>query len=317
MSVKNTSDDVPVLLCIFNILEISYNQPKLSACAQWDTHAISFANEEVLDPMPLNIFVDRKNIVYLTSNGIGQVHMWIPGNNTRKTITLERYFQPAGFFYTIDESIYISHDMRGTVQKWGLNGTKHNVVMNFDDFCYALFVDINNFLYCSMYYEHRVVKQSLNVDANISIVVAGTSTAGAASNMLDSPSGIFVDINFDLYVADSWNHRIQLFKVNQLNGTTVAGYNSIPSIDLHQPNAVFLDADHYLFIVDYGYSRIIGSRSNGFFCVLGCSGVSGSESDYLNYPTTAAFDNYGNIFVSDHQNTRIQKLNLLTNSFGK
>ncbi len=40
---------------------------KLSVCAQWDTHAISFTNEAVFDALPFNIFVDRKNIVYVDS----------------------------------------------------------------------------------------------------------------------------------------------------------------------------------------------------------------------------------------------------------
>jgi hypothetical protein len=105
--------------------------------------------------------------------------MWIPGNNTRMTICLDREFQPVGFFFTLDENIYISYDdMRGRVEKWSLNGTKHNVMMNFDVFCYALFVDVNNCVYCSMNYEHRVVKQSVNVDA---------STNDTLKEILDHP----------------------------------------------------------------------------------------------------------------------------------
>ena len=39
--------------------------------------------------------------------------------------------------------------------------------------------------------------------------------------------GIFVDINLDLYVADYYNHRIQLFRLGELNGITVAGNTSL------------------------------------------------------------------------------------------
>jgi glucose/arabinose dehydrogenase len=74
--------------------------------------------------------------------------------------------------------------------------------------------------------------------------------------MLNSPYGIFVDVNFDLYIADNKNNRIQLFKSGHLNGTTVAGDNTISS-ELWEPSDIVLDADGYLFIADSGNNRII------------------------------------------------------------
>jgi len=132
--------------------------------------------------------------------------------------------------------------------------------------------------------------------------------------MLYDPRGIFVDINFNLYVADSGNNRIQLFQSGQPNGTTVAGTSR--TILLYHPTSVVLDADGYLFIVDNGNLRIIGSGPAGFRCVAGCSGTRGSASYQLYNPQTMAFDSYGNIFVTDTENGRIQKFVLAAYSCG-
>ena len=314
---KKIWNDVGIFICIFNIIEVSYSQPKLSGCAQWNSHGITLADETVVGIEPKDIFIDRNNTIYVLDHDNGRIQMWNANSKTPMTIPLDYWLEYKGFFVSLDESIYIGHKDDGTIEKWSRNGTKSAVVMKFDDSCFALFVDINNYLYCSMINKDQVVKQPLDGITNMSIRVAGTGILGDASDMLTFPRGIFVDINLDLYVADYGNNRIQLFKAGQLNGTTVAGVDSTPSIALYNPTAVFLDADGYSFIVDTFNYRIIGSRSNGFFCVVGCSHVIGSASDQLDMPNSAAFDSYGNIYVTDTFNDRIQKFNLLTNISGK
>jgi len=144
--------------------------------------------------------------------------------------------------------------------------------------------------------------------------VAGNGSHGSTSNMLNSPNGIFVDTNFDLYVADYENNRIQLFRLGQINGTTVAGDTSANlTISLYYPTNVILDGNKYLFITDSGNHRIIGSDENGFRCIVACSMSSGSTSNKFIYPRSIAFDSFGNLFVVDRNNHRIQKFCLSTN----
>ena len=169
-------------------------------------------------------------------------------------------------------------------------------------------------LYCSMFSGHQVVKKSLNDNSSTMITVAGNGSQGSTSNMLYRPFGIFVDTNFDLYVVDSNNHRIQLFRLGQINGITVAGSGSANvTITLSYPSDVILDENKYLFITDTNNNRIIGSDENGFRCIVACSMSSGSASNQLSYPQSIAFDSFGNLFVVDRNNHRIQKFCLSTN----
>jgi hypothetical protein len=78
-----------------------------------------------------------------------------------------------------------------------------------------------------------------------------------------------------------------------------------------------LDADGYLFIADSNNNRIVGSGPYGFRCVAGCMNMSGSTPTQLYVPRCLGFDSYGNIFVIDAGNGRIQKFVIMANSCGK
>jgi hypothetical protein len=222
-------------------------------------------------------------------------------------------------FVTSNGDIYIDDGYwNGQVQKWIEKTNTFVTVMNVNSACFGLFVDTNDTLYCSMLTNHQVVKRSLNdPEMTSSIVAAGTGSRGSAINELDGPTGIFVDVNLDLYVADYYNNRIQLFQAGELNGITVAGFTSPnPTVNLNRPTRIVLDAENNLFIVDSGNHRIVGSSLNGFRCLVGCYGR-GSQSNRLNDPDSFSFDHSGNMFVTDQDNHRIQKFEYLKIYFGK
>lgn len=266
---------------------------------------------------PSSVFVDRNNTVYVTDMGNDNVKEWRAGstNFTRTTFNSLRYL--LGLFVTTDGIIYVDNSFQGTVEKWTLNATESTAVMNVTSQCYALFVDIDNNLYCSFYQKHQVVKQRLDTDGNVSqTIIAGIGVCGSDQNMLCRPLGIFVTIKLDLYVADCVNNRIQLFQSGQLTGKTVVGDMETSGIKLNRPTSVILDADGYLFIVDSENNRIIRPNSDGFYCVVACSTVRDSASNQLNVPFAAAFDNVGNILVIDRYHYQVQKFMLMANIDG-
>lgn len=237
--------------------------------------------------------------------------MWSAGimNSTRNlTGNLNN---PYGLFVARNGDIYVDNGNNGSVVKWTINTTNSIFVMNVTSRCFSLFIDINNTLYCSLDAEHQVISKSLTTNSTNASMIAGTGVSGSTSAMLNQPKGIFVDTNFNLYVADCGNNRVQQFPFGQSTGITQAGNGLSGAITLNCPTGITLDADGYLFIVDSNNNRIIGSGPNGFRCVVGCSNSSGSASDQLDYPQNLAFDNFGNLFVVDQNNSRIQKFFLI------
>ncbi|CAF1428315.1 unnamed protein product [Adineta steineri] len=295
---------------------LSFNQPKFCPTPIWDSDGITFANQSIVGEDPRAIFVNANNTIYVVNREDNTILIWEEENVNPTKIISGNFTAPLSLFVTSNGDIYIDDgDHNGQVQRWSAETNTFVMAMNISASCYGLFIDIKNTLYCSMFHHHQVVKRSLNdVVMNSNQVAAGTGIQGSASNELDGPGGIFVDVNLDLYVADCGNDRVQLFQSGESNGITVAGSTSLnPTITLYCPTGIILDAEKYLFIVDNGNHRIVGSGLNGFRCLVGCYGA-GSQSNQLNYPFSFSFDSYGNMFVTHSLNHRIQKFQYLEES---
>jgi hypothetical protein len=250
------------------------------------------------------IFVDSNNTVFVARKDNGQILIWRNGSGNLATTITASLSTPSSLFVLGNGDIFVDNGYPNLrVDRYTSNGTRLSSPMSVCSQCSGLFVDVQNNLYCSQMNAHQVVRTSLISPENTRTIVAGTGCPGSASNMLSSPWGIFVTLDLDLYVADCGNDRIQRFQSGQINASTVVGF--------------VLDADGYLFIVDSGNHRIVGSGPGGFRCVAGCSGSGGPASNLLSNPQTMSFDTDGNMFVTDSGNHRIQTFSLATNSCGE
>ena len=247
----------------------------------------------------------------------GQILIWRNTSVSPTKTIVTNLSSSWSLFVTGDEEIFVDGGYANNrVDRLTSNGTRLPSPMSVCSECSGLFVDTMNNLYCSQDGRHQVVRRSLLDQSNAMTIAAGTGSSGSASDTLNGPHGIFVTNSFDLYVADFYNDRVQLFRSGETNGTTVTGNGSIGTIALRHPTGIVLDADGYLFIVDSGSHRIVGSGPDGFRCVVGCSGTSGTPLNRLTNPFTMGFDHSGNIFVTDRNNSRLQKFLLSNNSCG-
>lgn len=223
-----------------------------------------------------------------------------------------------GIFVSRNADIYVDKGFSaGYVEKWSYNATIRTIAMYVSGQCTSLFVDVHDNIFCCLSNSHQVMKRFFNGNANSTAIVAGDGTAGLTSSKLNNPQGIFVDRSMKLYVADCFNHRIQRFEFNQLNGTTIAGNGAPGTITLYYPTGIVLDGNGYLFISEANNSRIIASGPNGFRCIVGCSSPIGNDTNQLIFPWSLSFDSYGNLLVADTYKNRIAKIFLATNSCGK
>ncbi|CAF1566718.1 unnamed protein product, partial [Adineta ricciae] len=295
---------------------ISYNLPKFCANATWNASAVTFATTTIVGGTPYGIFVSSNNTVYVANRESSRVHVWLEGSTTPISNISNGLSNPYSVFVTDNGNIYVDNGASNKrVDQWQLNSNGSAPVLFTCDICYDLFVDSNNYIYCSMTNYHEVIGKTLDTATkqNVWSIVAGTGTSGSTTTTFSSPRGIFVDVNFNLYVADSSNARVQQFLYRQQTGTTIAGAAAAGTISLSTPTDVALDADGYLFIVDSENQRIVGSGPYGFRCIAGCTQSAGSASSQMDSPSTFGFDSYGNIYVTDRDNNRVQKFLLSTN----
>ena len=291
----------------------SYNQPKFCPSATWNADASAFADSNTIGNNPCGIFIDRNNTIYVPTESNHLVRIWYQGASTTITIDAQSGGSQKALFVTVTGEIYInSGASTNNVDKWTLNPINKTGTFDMGGTCDGLFIDINNTVYCSISSSNRVFVKSLSYNISASATVIGTGGGGSLSTDLNNPRGLFVAVNFSLYVADIYNHRIQRFEPGQVSATTVAGDGAPSTITLNQPAGVVLDGDGYLFIVDNADNRIVASGPNGFRCVAGCS-----AGNQLNGPQSLAFDSYGNIYVTSRNNARVLKFSLATNSCSK
>jgi hypothetical protein len=247
------------------------------------------------------------NTIYVAANSLDQVQVWPDGSTNLMRIISGNLSGPCSVFSTMNGDIYVDNGNNGQVDKWILNANNSVPVMNVSNSCSGLFIDTNNTLYCSIYSTSQVVKMSLSGS------VPGPTTIAATG--LYHPHGIFVDSYFNLYVADSDNAAVQKFQAGQVTGTKLVTANTTGIGSPWCPTDVVLDADGYLFISDYCGNRIVAEGPDGFRCVVGC-GRYGSGPDQVKGPQGISFDSYGNLFLVDFTNNRIQKYFLETNFCG-
>nr|ACD54717.1 NHL repeat containing protein-like protein [Adineta vaga] len=301
-----------LLFLIFNneALATSTNQPNLSTTAVWDRNGITIANRSIVGDYPRVIFVDINNTIYVTNQG--KILIWHNDSINPTKIMPVNFSSSMGLFVTLNGNIYVNDGLfSGQVKRWTLKTNTSDIVMNVYSSCYSLFVDINDNLYCSIHMYNRVVKRDLTSSSMETITVAGTGRPGYESNELENPRGIFVDTNFDLYVADCFNNRVQLFQLGETNAITVAGQGSVDSaLVLYCPNDIILDSDKYLWILEQTNFRIVREGPYGFRCIIGCY-RQGSQSNRLDSSFTFGMNGFGNIFVADVGNHRVQKFQLI------
>jgi hypothetical protein len=306
-----------IIINVLFFVGSSYNQPKFCSSATWNPDAITFANSTTVGLYPVGIFVTINNMIFVVEETLNRVQVWLEGNVTAVLNISTGLNSPLSVFASNTDA-YVDNGMyNGQVGKWSINVTNSTAAMYVNSACYSLFVDIYDNLYCCLGNLHKVVKKSFNDDANTTQIVAGNGSAGSASNMLNNPRGIFVDLNFNLYVADCNNNRVQFFQPGYLNATTIVGNGSSGTITINCPIGVLIDADENLFILEFNNSRILELGPNGLKCIAACTNISGSASNQLNGPSSFSFDSYGNIYVADEYNSRIQKFLLNNDSCGK
>ena len=234
---------------------------------------------------------------------------------------------PTDLFVT-RTSVYVMDTGNFRVLKWsrdfvdpvtvaGISGVKGDAAnMMALSNSYNLFVDNYGNLFVSDADNHRVMRFPWSSkNGTNGTMVAGTGISGSNTNQLNEPKGIFVTDKGILYITDCNNHRIQKWIISTSSGVTVAG-TSVAGRDLSQlafPRTVLVDSNEYMYITDYGNDRIMrwAPGASAGECIVACSGTRGINSNQLAGPISMTFDSTGSLYVSEYDNNRVQKFQIL------
>ena len=128
---------------------------------------------------------------------------------------------------------------------------------------------------------------------------------GNAPGEFNRPEGLCVDAQDRIYVADSCNHRIQVFSSD---GKFLRAYGKAGKGkgELSYPYDICVDAAGRQYVCEFGNSRIqVFDASDQPLEIIGGPGLAPGE---FSNPWGVALDSAGNLYVADSQNHRVQKL---------
>jgi len=138
--------------------------------------------------------------------------------------------------------------------------------------------------------------------ADLNVGAAPTGTFNQPWALALSPDGNFI------FVADTWNHRIQKFtrdgsSIKMWGAPLYDPTTTDPSV-FWGPRGIAVDQQGRVFVADTGNKRILVYDSDGNFIMqIGNEGLSAGQFEE---PVGIAFDSQENLFVADTWNQRIQ-----------
>ncbi len=200
----------------------------------------------------------------------------------------------------------------------------------------GIVMDAYGTLYITDSTSHKIYKVT---PEGIMNVIAGTGEAGfqedsngaidGINSQLNSPKGIALDKSGNLYVADTFNHRIRKITpegiTSTIAGTGEAGFqeDSNGAIDainskFNFPSAIVIANDGNLYVADTANHRIRKITPEGITSTIAGTGEAGFEEDAdginnditskFNFPSAIVIAEDGSIYVADTSNHRIRRI---------
>ena len=135
---------------------------------------------------------------------------------------------------------------------------------------------------------------------------ADVSKGAAPGGTFNEPWGIAVAPDGSVYVADTWNYRIQKFTADGTFVTMWGYFGQAPDLPeaFYGPRGLAVDAQGRVFVADTGNKRIVIFGPNGDYITQ--FGTPGVVLGQLDEPVAIALDPAGNVYVTDTWNQRVQ-----------
>ncbi|CAF1105354.1 unnamed protein product [Adineta ricciae] len=274
------------------------------------------------------IAVDEDGFLYISDSEYHEVKRYSPTGRSHSITVAGGHGQgsrpnqlnhPTYLFIGLDKSIYVSDSWNNRVVKWK-KGAKEGIVvaggngkgknLNQLDCPAGIAVDSFGTVYVADHWNHRVMRWQKSTSQG-DLIIGNPFRSGDGPKQLNSPEGLVFDDGGALYIADSYNHRIQKYDILYVSdscnnhvakrengakeGAVVAGGNG-KGKNLNQldcPAGIVVDRFGTVYVAGHWNHRVM----------RWCKGASaGDTASHPNGPHCQGFDENGNLYVADSDN---------------
>ena len=192
--------------------------------------------------------------------------------------------------------------IRASLRQWGFEGVEPGQFRQPRDVA----VGPGGYIYVADTFNHRIQKFShdgrfVGEWGEFGIVDAGELGLG----MLNEPWGIAVDADGFVYVADTWNHRVQKFTDDgDAIGTWGLFGNGLELENMWGPREVAIGPNGDVYVADTGNKRISVFSAGGL--PIRQIGSGGFLEGQFDEPVGVAVREDGEVYVADAWNRRVQ-----------
>ena len=216
-------------------------------------------------------------------------------------------FTSMGIVWSTSPNPTVSLSTKTSINLFGPNGFWFNMTNLSLNSTYYIRAYASNSL-GTTYGNEKVFKTQI-----IGKTVAGGNGRGGNSSQLSWPSGVARDKDGNIYIADTYFHRVQKWAPGATSGTTFAGGNGPgpASNQLYWPTGVCVDATGNIYVVDfkvgnYRVQKWAPGATSGTTVASGVNQLGGTTLS-VSSKYDVFVDAVGNIYVADFYNHRVQK----------
>ena len=290
---------------------------------------------------PSGVAVDASGNLYVADNGNHKIRKISP---TGAVITLAggtagfadgtgnvaQFVWPAGIAIDASGNVYVSEEGNNKIRKISPSVAVTTLAGSSEGFAdgtgslaqfktpYGAAVDASGNVYVADTRNNRIRKVSPSgVVTTFAGSNGGFANGTGTAAKFDRPYGVAVDLSGNVYVADSWNHKIRKISpdgvVTTLAGS-IAGFADGTGIaaQFTFPCGIAVDATGNVYVGEDGNSKIRKISLTGVVTTL--AGTTGGFADGLSTvaqfsrPSGLAVDATGNVYVADQENHKIRKI---------
>ena len=127
---------------------------------------------------------------------------------------------------------------------------------------------------------------------------------GSETGQLNRPSSMDFDLDGNIVLSDTLNHRIQRFTREGTHLQTIDNGHGAADGELNMPWGVAVDELGDIYVADWRNDRVQKYSADGDFLLS--IGMSGDQKGEFNRPAAVTVDAHGDIYVADWLNNRVQ-----------